>query len=173
MVDFFAKKLLPLPTEYGKPSTPDAAGQGRVTLPEGEAVLLLRDPSGKSFRLSWDAAEEGDVESDRVRALPAGTYALLTERFVMHSQDGTRWHSSSTKAHGRTLVVEADKELVLEPKTAIRVTRGIGRDMVSMNIQSESGAGLSIYKDGIRIPIRFTMTDSAGEVQHRGKMNYG
>ena len=42
-----------------------------------------------------------------------------------------------------------------------------------MGITNPDGAGLSIYKDGRRIPIRYRLVDESGEVVREGPMNYG
>jgi len=98
----------------------------------------------------------------------------VTERFVRHTPDGTTWHTSSTTPRGRTLEVEAGAELVLEPDDSIDVIRGLRGELVTMDIRSHSGAGLSIFKDGKRIPIGFELLDATnGEVRRQGAMRYG
>lgn len=173
MVHYFEEKPLALPRVAPQPPAVAVEGTGSVRLPAGEAVMLLRDAAGESLRLDWKAARSGEPQDSRLRVLPAGVYTLVTERFVRRAKDGSTWHTSSTAPKGRTLTVVAGEELVLEPATEVRVTRGFEGEMVSMNIQAEGGAGLSLYKNGVRIPIRYELRDAEGVLRHEGKMNYG
>ena len=87
--------------------------------------------------------------------------------------DGKLWHiSASAKNMGRVTVV-AGKTTKLEINQAIQVEAMIARGQAIMGIKGQKGAGLSIYRDSVRIPIDYRVKDAAGEQLASGSMNYG
>lgn len=131
--------------------------------------LYLVDETGQSFRLSWTGQEDGDA---RALALPAGEYVLKTYRIVRDRGD-ERWHVSATKESIQEVEVRAGENTVVEIDDSIRVSSKLAIGQAQMMIAGEHGAGLSIYRDGKRIPIEFRVVDEKGALLASGHMRYG
>jgi len=148
--------------------------EGRVVLPaELEAAVLLEGPSGELLRLSWEQRPGVRADADRSRALPAGTYQIRGLRIIDRSRKGEVWHTSASGHRLGQLEVEAGVRRTLELDPTIRFGKRLGRGRVAMSITRPGGAGLSIYKDGVRIPIGYRLLDPEGKAVASGPMRYG
>ena len=128
--------------------------------------MLLPCRFSRSFRRS--------AHRDRRRALPPGDYEVVSLRQTDRTRAGEVWHTSATGAQLGRVVVEEGEVEPLEPDATIRVGKGLrGGEQVAMTITHPSGAGLTIYKDGRRIPVAFRVVAADGEVLRHGPMNYG
>jgi len=143
---------------------------GYVILPEGVGAVLVKGADGQPWRLSW---EGDDSSADRRRALPPGTYDVTGYRMIDRSREDAEWHISVSGLRGWKLEVDAGETEQLKVDATVHMRAGMRRGMASMSIVGMHGAGLSIYKDGRRIPINFRVIDSQGEVLAKGPMNYG
>ena len=143
---------------------------GYVTLSEGIGALLVKDADGQDWRLSWEGDESG---ADRRRALPQGSYDVTGYRLIDRSREDELWHISATGVRHWRLEVDAGETEEVEIDATVHMRSGMRGKRATMSIVGMHGAGLSIYKDGRRIPINFRVTDSQGEVLAKGPMNYG
>ncbi len=143
---------------------------GYVTLSEGIGALLVKDADGQDWRLSWEGDEPG---ADRRRGLPPGSYDVTGYRMIDRSREGEEWHISVTGVRHWKLEVDTGETLEVEVDATVHMRSGMRGKRATMSIVGMHGAGLSIYKDGRRIPINFRVTDSEGEVLAKGPMNYG
>jgi hypothetical protein len=146
-----------------------AEGLGTVTPSFEGGDLFLTNADGFAFRLSWTGDEETD---ERARALPAGEYVLKTYR-VLREDDDAQWHISATSPAIQKIEVSAGANTEVEIDDAIRIRSHLNGGRAQMMIQGEHGAGLSIYRDGKRIPIDFRVVDDDGSVITSGHMRYG
>ena len=143
---------------------------GYVTLTQGIGAVLVKDADGQPWRLSWEADDQG---TDRRRGLPPGSYDVTAYRMIDRSREDAEWHISVSGLREWKLEVDAGETAELEVDATVHMRAGVRRGMASMSIVGMHGAGLSIYKDGRRIPINFRVIDSQGEVLAKGPMNYG
>jgi hypothetical protein len=155
------------------PVTPGALASGEGALVPGfeRGAALLRDPGGKVWRLSWEEPEAAGA--DRRRALPAGSYELVGYRLIRADQAGVAWHVSATGPNGRAIEVAAGKEARLELNPTIRIGKRLQGKRLAVEVRGEEKMGLSIYRDGRRVPIAFRLLDERGREVDSGKIEYG
>ena len=137
--------------------------------------MFLEDSKGKVYRLSF-GEREAETASDK-RTLPAGDYVWTGYRVVKEDAEGKPWTLSVTSPEIRKIKLKAGKEVQLEVDPSIRFHGRVSRQgdhfQLGMVIQGMDGAGLSIYREGRRIPIPFQLLDAQGAVVDSGKMRYG
>lgn len=106
--------------------------------------------------------------------MPTGTWGLIGYRVVRRDEDGSTWHTSVT-AHKplAEVVVRSGKrtEVKIDPAVGLGVKLVGGH--VQAQVQGMKGNGLSIYKDGKRIPLGFRLLAKGDEVVAEGKIEYG
>ena len=168
--EYFESRPLETPTVVDGPELADESEVGYVTLSEGTGAVLVEDEYGQAWRLSWEGDES---DADRRRALPPGSYNVTGYRLIDRSREDAVWHISVSGVHHWKLEVDAGETEEIEVDATVHMRAGMRRERASMSIVGMHGAGLSIYKDGRRIPISFRVTDSGGEVLAKGPMNYG
>jgi hypothetical protein len=132
-------------------------------------AALLRAEDGRLVRLSW----EDEVARDRRRGLAPGRYELVGYRLLARDRRGVEWHVSAGGKAIREVVLESGTEtrLGLDPTIALRALSSPGGPRVT--VQGESGAGLSIYRAGHRIPLGYRLRDFAGRALVSGAFTYG
>jgi len=175
LVSFFEEKPLPLPRVVDGATLTAATDRpevGWVTLEQGEAALLVKDGQGHAWRLSWEQ-REGVASSERRRALPPGDYEVVGYRIIDRSREAETWHVCASRPRLDALRVRAGEEHALSLDATIRVAKRLSDDQIQMAITGANAAGLSIYRDGRRIPIRYELRGRDGEVLRAGRMNYG
>lgn len=144
----------------------------RITVDFGEGSLLVRDSRDVVTRLAWEA--RGDAARDMAaRTLPAGEYTLIGFRIVDRSRAGEVWHLSGSGTKLRTIEVPENGELKLKLSAALTVKQRFNGSNAGMEIRGAHVAGVSIYKNGARIPIGYRVLGGKGEELAAGKMNYG
>jgi len=148
-------------------STADAP-VSKVTsnIPRGSVVLA---GEGGLVRLTWK-------KDQRAHYLAPGPYRIRNARIVEKKGKDT-WFLSSTEPRGPVLQVEGGSPLHL------RLTRRIvfggkahwkGRELfLGFSLRDAKGRGLSIYRNGKRVPIRYELLSAEGRRLKSGKMNYG
>ncbi len=146
-----------------------ATTDGLVTVSFAAGDLFLSDAEDHAYRLSWNADEP---QAERRRALPAGSYRLRTYRIV-RTEGGERWHVSATAPSLRRIEVRAGETTHVELDDTIAIHSRLSDTQAGMNIQGDSGAGLSIYRGAKRIPIDYRVRDEADVVVATGTMRYG
>jgi hypothetical protein len=166
-----AAKPLPLPTAVTAPPIGELAAETAVITPSFErGALILRRADGRLFRLSW---QEDGVADDPRRALPPGKYALVGYRLLADDSQERTWHVSVSAPKIRELELESGKSLRVEIDPAIRIAQRVHAGRLQVSIQGEREAGLSIYKEGRRIPIGYEVRGPGGGVESAGKIRYG
>lgn len=118
------------------------------------------------WRLRW-AADGG-----RRFLLPRGTYRWAGYRLV----DG-EWHVSVSDRHGALGAIEVGddtRRIEVQPALQVRVmaTPREGSVQVQVSIQGHDG-GLTIYRDGRRIPLTATLVDGDGREVGSAGLRYG
>ena len=169
MIEYLRGTPLELPTVVDSATEPTNAAFGTLTPSFQRGELLLTNKSGQAYRLVWDEGAESD---DRTRPLPAGVWDLLTYRIV-RTQDGKTWHLSASGQSIKKIKVKAGENRVVEIEPAIRLGSRLHRGQAQMSIKGDSGAGLSIYRSGKRIPIGYRILNKSGDVLASGDMRYG
>ena len=153
-----------------KETTPAA---GLLTPEFSLGSLILKRADGKFFRLSW----EGERDGREPRALPPGTYSLTGYRLIRKDPEGRRWFISATSHGIRRIEIRPGEKQKIALDDTIRIQKALipagERADVRMMIQGEHHSGLSIYRDGKRIPIAYRVTDAKGDVLAQGSMTYG
>lgn len=163
---------LPLPCIVARPPREDEAREvGFLELRAGEGALFLKDAEGVPWRVSWERDVDGELAADRRRALPAGAYTVVGYRRIEREGDAL-WHLSVTGQKIRTIDVDTGAVQPVEIDATVRIARGLRGKMISMTIQGEGRSGLSVYKDGRRIPVRYRLVGPDG-VEAEGPMRYG
>jgi hypothetical protein len=147
------------------PKAKRKAGEGTVkgALEEGEVFLRRGD---SVHRLTWAAKDRA-----RGRHLPAGDYTLAGYRIVK----GT-WHLSATGGQTKLQIKEGKTtKLTLDSSIRIKVhARRKGRGLsLGMGIRGDKKCGLSIYREGKRIPVEYQLLFSGERPPASGAMNYG
>lgn len=142
------------------------AEQATLTTDAAPAEVFLRADSGEVLRLRWELGQEQEH-----RVLPAGTYRFLGYRLLREG-----WIASA--AAGReSLEFEPGSATTLEIDPSVRVnlrSRQVQDKLtLSLSIKGHGDMGLSLYEDGQRIPLPWAITDAAGAVRAKGKLNYG
>jgi hypothetical protein len=138
------------------------------------SVVLKRQSDGRAFQLLWKKGSGG--KDDRRRALPPGEYQITGYRIARRDTEGHDWFISGA-GKIRTLKVHAGHVQDLKLMEVIGLTcralpRG-GDVQVQAIVQGEHHCGLSIWKDGLRIPIHFRIADAAGKELASGTLKYG
>lgn len=121
------------------------------------------------MRLSW---EEGE-DPGGPRALPEGRYTLVGYRILADDAAGKPWHVSATGASIRKIVIESGANESLDIDESIRIESRVHAGRIQVAIRGEHGAGLSIYKEGRRIPLGYRLLDAAGAELGSGSIEYG
>lgn len=168
MIEYLEQKPLQLPIVLDAPSAPQA-GEGSLSTNLKAGVVLLEDAKGQAFRLSWQASE---AAAERSRSLPAGAYKLRTYR-ILGEADGVQWHVSASAPKIQMLEIRAGQETPLELAMGIEIDAKRHGQRAQMSITGHRGAGLSIYRDGVRIPMGYRILDRHGEELITGAMTYG
>lgn len=142
-------------------------GEGLVEVKSprpGEA--LLRDEAGTVWRLLWSAG------TGRTFALPSGSYGWVTYRLVEDA-----WHISATGTPLAKVEVRAGVKATIDAKDGIKVhLRGastVAGVQAEVHVSGMIGGGLSIYRDGRRIPLTCIVIDESGVEVGSAGLNYG
>lgn len=121
--------------------------------------------------LVWSAKDK-----DRRRALPAGTYSLRTTR-LEREKDGAWWFLSSTGPAVREIQVapRSPSKLSIDDKVVFKGNAKMHGNKLQLgfSITGSDERGLSIYKNGKRVPVTYEILNRKGKVLARGQMNYG
>lgn len=116
--------------------------------------------------MSWARAD-----AERKRAVPAATYRLFGYRIVKGD-----WMISTTGGRGEVeLRRGADRALDVSSTVHVnlKARRQRGQVRVQFGITNGQHMGLSIYKEGKRVPLTYTLLDDAGNELASGSMQYG
>ncbi|MDH3590920.1 MAG: hypothetical protein OER88_03525 [Planctomycetota bacterium] len=139
----------------------EAAFAGSVVLQRGDRFVTL----------VWSKDEK-----DRRRALPAGAYQIKTTRIVRENGDGW-WFLSSTGPARAKVSVEETSGATLDIGDTVHfkaMAKAHGKKLqLGFGITGRDGRGLSVYKNGKRVPVRYKLVNKNGKTIGGGAMNYG
>lgn len=171
LVAYLETRPLDVPRTVSAPPTGARDDEGSVLATFGVGEVFLRRREGGVLRLTWDAPPNDRV--DGRRPLSAGTYDLIGYRIVREDEQGVRWHLSGSGRIQRGLVVEAGRVLRLDIAPGVQLrTRRMPRAL-SVSVQGYRNAGVSIYKDGRRIPMGYRLLGFGAAELLSGAMEYG
>jgi len=150
-------------------------GLTRVTASFSEGSAVLRGPDGE-VTLAFDG-------KTRECVLPPGKYHVRTTRIAcdnwLVSSAGTPEPAFAVEdfARKRAKLPDVAPTARLEVDETVRfeghAKREHGRLQLGFGIKGADGRGLSVYKDGKRVPVTYKVLAKGGEVLAEGKMNYG
>ena len=169
LLSYLKTTPLPLPEVTRAPTGELQPGFGTVTPSFKRGEMFLSNSLGKAFRLEWNGEE---TEAERARVLPAGQYKLGTYRIV-RVQEGERWHVSGTRSPIKTVQVRSGNNTLVQVDDTIKLRSSLRGSHAMMSIKGDGGSGLSIYREGNRIPIRYSIQTESGRVLTSGTMRYG
>ena len=184
LIEFLKAGVLQAPRAVTSAKHNDEEEVGFLTPSFDEGSLLLRDQAGDYVRLDWQKPQRSSsdrkdsrAEADRRRPLLPGKYTLTNYRIARRNADGHEWSTSATGRMIRQIEVVAGQEQRVEVKAEIAMNcraRPVreGSD-VQVTISGEHHAGLTIYRDGQRIPLGFVVRDAEGKELTTSPMRYG
>ena len=150
---------------------PKKSETGTIVEPGFAAGSITLQRGDRLFSLVWTAKDK-----DRRRALPEGEYSLRTTR-LEREQQGKWWFISSSGPAKQTIRVQARPVTKLSIGDVVRfhgtAKRRRGKLQLGFSITGEDVRGLSVYRDGKRVPVSFRVLDRGGKVLAHGPMNYG
>jgi len=191
LIKFLSSGSLKSPRSVHRPGKPGTAGHGLLIPSFDEGTVLLKNAGGEAIRVSWEpvkAAPGGKSlertgrrprsEASRRRSLPAGVYTLIGYRVIRRDKAGKIWFVSATAPRGiRKFAVVAGKQGKLEIDEQVAVDCAARRTKLGLRllvtVTGEIESGLSIYRNGRRIPLEYRVLDSKGRVVARGGLEYG
>ncbi len=139
--------------------------------PAFEAGSIILQRGDELVSLVWSAKDK-----DRRRALPAGEYRLRTTR-LEREQKGAWWFLSSTGPAGRKIEVAKRAPTKLTIDDEVHFTSIVNRHgkklQLGFSITGADKRGMSIYRDGKRVPVTYKVLNKKGKVIAKGRMNYG
>lgn len=138
--------------------------------------MLLCGPGGKKIRLVWQKTKE--KVPDQRRAVPPGKYLVLHYTLSRQDDKGNKWFLSGTGHRIRQFVVHKRHKTMVSMSDSIQLKPHVklkddGMLHVGVAVWGEHHCGLTIYKDGKRIPIRFRVTDRNNRQIASGALKYG
>ena len=147
-------------------------GKSEATVePEFTAGSIILQRGDRVFALVWSLNDK-----DRRRALPAGEYLLRTTR-LEREKDGAWWFLSSTGPAKQPVHVTKRPitKLSIDDTVQFRgmVKRRGDKLQLGFSITGADKRGLSVYRDGKRVPVSYKVLDSKGKLLTKGRMNYG
>ena len=150
-------------------------GQGEITRLEWEPMEADAGDRGKSEKRSHQPVAR---DGGRLRALPAGTYTLTGYRVGREDDQGASWFISVILAHydKHQITVRPGEisQIEIDPTVAVSCrANATGKFIVQAGLQGMHQAGLTIYRNGKRIPMGFSITAADGKLLESGGMNYG
>jgi len=151
-----------------------AAGEGRIVLahPESISLLLVPEADGDPVRVVWKS-EQGK----EVRTIAAGTYRVQHYAMTRRDRQDVEWQLWASGSKGRIVKIEEGADpltLRLDPRIHLRTTaRWADRGLrVGIAPTGDRGMGVTIMRDGKRIPAKYRVLGSEG-ITAKGAMAYG
>ncbi|MHC4941229.1 MAG: hypothetical protein ACYTHK_20025 [Planctomycetota bacterium] len=148
---------------------PAEADKGVDVQPSFEAGSITLQRGDRLLTLHWTARDR-----DNRRRIPAGEYLLRTTR-LEREKSGVWWFLSSTGPAKRKLRIAKGTKLSVGDTVHFRgIARRRGANLqLGFGITSSDKRGLSIYRDGKRVPVRYRLFDDKSKLLVEGTMNYG
>ena len=172
------------PVTVTDPPGKERGDVGFLTPTFDEGTLLLKSKSGEHYRLAWikderdqSAGAAAAADSDRRRALPAGEYQLTNYVLLRRDAKQVQWFLSATGRLIRKIIVKAGEEQKIKLAEAVfmqcRAKPAHSQFEITMMIAGEHHSGLSLYRNGRRIPVQYRIIDQEGNELATGPMQYG
>lgn len=109
--------------------------------------------------------------------LSPGRYTVIGYRLLRKDDSGTPWHLSAINIKGLShFRVQRGKtsRVTIWPAVFATVKANPGKAfLIQGSLQGPRHAGLSVYKNGKRIPMGFTIKSGDGKDLEKGSMKYG
>ena len=155
------------PTRLDQP--PQKTDKGVDVRPDFKAGSIVLQRGDRLLTLHWPKDDK-----DLRRRLPAGEYLLRTTR-LEREKGGVPWFLSSTGPAKRKLHLKKGTKLSIDDSVMFRSSarRRGGKLQLGFGITTKDKRGLSIYRDGKRVPVTYRVLDKKGKVLAQGTMNYG
>ncbi|MFV1966345.1 MAG: hypothetical protein ACC628_13050 [Pirellulaceae bacterium] len=139
------------------------------TIEDGEVFL---EGGGKLYRLTWESGQP-----DRRRALAAGHYKVRGYRIRKTDPQGAAWHISVSSPGFSDLVVRPKQGAKIDIKPTISMKCQVHRKGLGLTVFTpvlgEEENGLSVYRQGKRLPLGYRLSDASGATIATGTMRYG
>jgi hypothetical protein len=120
------------------------------------------------FRVSWEGGVPGP------RELPPGEYAWLGYRLAKRATDGSQWYVSALFQKPSPVNVLAGEVTRMEVDPTVVVQKQLRPGgQIGIMVGGQGRSGLTVYKNGIRIPIGYRLVDVSGKALTSGKIAYG
>lgn len=141
---------------------PRAKGEAKVTASFAEGSAVLAGPEG-DVTLVWDP--KGPAPE-----APPGKYRV---RSTWIARDN--WIISASAGPEPALTVKDKAELKVDETVRFDGHAKLhGKKLdLGFSIKGKDGRGLSVYKDGKRVPVNYKVLAKDGAVLAQGAMNYG
>ena len=134
--------------------------------------MILRDSDKNEIRLSWD--KKG--QSGEVRPLAPGNYTVVGYRFEKRADDGTEWMLTASSMSFAKLTVKPGTVVTVPVPKSISQGGQVSLNGHSANVMMALAfgrGGVTIYRDGERIPMPFRLIDPSGKSVGGGNIEYG
>jgi hypothetical protein len=155
------------PTRLDAP--PAKTDEGVDVTPAFEAGSILLQRGDRLQTLRWAKGDE-----DRRRRLPEGEYLLRTTR-IEREKGKDWWFLSSTGPAKQVVRIAKGTKLELDDAVHFEgIARRKGESLqLGFGIRTRDKRGLSVYRNGKRVPVTYKLFDGKGELLREGTMNYG
>jgi hypothetical protein len=173
LIDYLKSGALPVPAAVSSPPK-KADGLGLLSPSFAEGSLLLKDPAGKYARLIWN--RDDAKAADRRRGVVPGSYQLTGYHIVRRDKQDKEWFLWVNLRAGRALDIKAG-ELSVPADDTITINCKTKRTPDGLDIHAivmaDHHAGVTMYKEGKRIPIRYRVTSKNNQALAAGALDYG
>lgn len=182
MVQFLESGKLTVPEAITDPPSRNADDMGVVVPSFDQGTLFLKHSNGRHYRLEWGTPSAGTTKGksarpDARRALPRGTYETTGYRIVRRDSAGKLWFISVTSHGGQKIDVrprETTRVTIREEINFVCRTQKSGEEIkLTAAITGSPRGGLSIYRDGKRIPLKYAIQSADGKELQSGELDYG
>lgn len=184
LIEFLKQGTLDAPRAVTTARADRVENAGFVTASFGEGEAILKDDHGDHFRLVWaDSAvrqpdrTKDNAATDARRPLAPGSYSVVSYRIVRRDDQGTEWFISASGQPVGKLRVTSGAEVRLDIKAEISMECRVKSTGQGVNVQAMIAgahkAGLTIYRDGTRVPMSYAIRDSDGREIASGPMGFG
>ncbi|HEX6883202.1 MAG TPA: hypothetical protein VF530_07455 [Planctomycetota bacterium] len=166
LVAYLEARPLPLP-EVIDTQRPAEKGEATLMANFRRGAVLFEAPDGRLVRVSWD-----ELGGERRRPIPPGRYRIVGIR-LSTEVEGVSWHMVGSGFGNTTLDFRAGATHVVALDAVLRLEERIGADRYEVALVGHEDAGISLYRGGERLPLRWRRLDAAGEPLDEGLLEFG
>lgn len=140
---------------------------GAIAVNFDEGSLIVRNEKKEIYRLVWQRQKGGAEAVSRLRSLPPGKYTLTNYQLTTRDKDGIDWLICAS-AHsvvkfdvtaGKQALIQVDPAIRMDFLAASKKDKSLG---FKLEFTGHNKAGISIFRDGQRVPVSFLIADAAG-----------